>query len=101
MCGDITVTVTTTSCTGQTALYSVQLTGVMASDAALSLITKMESLTEGLDLTIATLYLEEQTNCSDDQNKATQTEIFFYIPTLSTIIIVTILIVLVVYLIMR
>ena len=41
--GDITVTVTTTSCTDQTAVYNVQLTGVMATEAALLLITSLKN----------------------------------------------------------
>ena len=90
-CGHITVNVTITSGTDPTAMYSVQFTGVMATEAVLSLITKMEGLTEGLYLTIVTLYLEEQTNCSNDQHKADQTGVLSYIATLSTIIVVVIL----------
>ena len=82
-CGEITVTVIVTSCNDKEAVYSIHLNGIMAADAALSLITNMEGLTEGLDLGIAVLYLQEQTNrlesnC-DDQNKSTQSEIWVVI----------------------
>ena len=44
-------------------MYSVQLTGVMATEAALLLITTIQSLTEGLDLGIVTLFLQEDGTC--------------------------------------
>ena len=53
-------------------MYSVWLTGVMATEATLSLITNVQNLTEGLDLCIATLFLMEdvthsESNCDDQQ----------------------------------
>ena len=57
-------------------MYSVQLAGVMATEAALMLITNIQNLTEGLDLDIAVLFLQEQIHHSkSDQNNATQLEI--------------------------
>ena len=58
-CAHITVNVTVTSCTDQTVMYSVRLTGTMATKAALSLITNMQNLTEGLNLGIVTLFLQK------------------------------------------
>ena len=97
-CGYITVTVTVTSCTDQTAMYSVQLTGVMATETALLLITNIQNLTEGLDLDIVTLFLQEdgtssESNC-DDQKITVQSEIYIIIITLSVIIIVLLLLIL-------
>ena len=40
------------------AVYNVQLTGIMVTEAALSLITNIQSLTEGLDLGVVVLYLQ-------------------------------------------
>ena len=82
-CSDITVTVIVISCSDKEAVYRVHINGIMAVDAALSLITNIESLTEGLDLGIAVLYLQEQTdrlesNC-DDQKKSNQSEIWVVI----------------------
>lgn len=89
-CGDITVTVIVTNCTDKSAKYKIQLIGVMASDAVLSLITDMEGLTEGLDLGIAVIFLKEhnnslESNC-DDKKEAVQTETVAVIVTLSVII---------------
>ena len=55
------------------AVYNVQLTGIMVTEAALSLITNIQSLTEGLDLGIVVLYLQVPenilgSNCNE-QNK--------------------------------
>ena len=89
-CGDITVTVTTTSCTGQTAMYSVQLTGVMATEAALLLFTNMQNLTEGLNLGIVTLFSQEDDTNSesnrDDKKISVQPEILAAFVTLSVFI---------------
>ena len=79
-CGDITVIVIVTSCNDKEAVYSIHIIGIMAADAAVSLITNMEGLKEGLDIGIAVLYLQEKTNrlesnC-DDQMTSTQSEIF-------------------------
>ena len=73
-CGDITVDVSVTSCSDNTAVYSIQLNGVMATEAVLLLVTNMQNLTEGLDVGIVVLFLQEQDNSSpdlhcDDQNK--------------------------------
>ena len=78
-------------------MYSVQLTGVMATEAALLLITNIQNLTEGLDLGIATLFLQEdgtssESNC-DDQKITVQSEISIIIVTLSVIIIVLLLLI--------
>ena len=71
-CGNITVTITVTSCTDQTVMYSIWLTGVMATEAALLMITNIQNLIEGLDLGIVTLFLQEdgthlESNCDDQQ----------------------------------
>ena len=72
-CGDIAVIINVTSCSDKTALYSIQLTGVMATEAAFLVITNIQNLTEGLDLGIAVLFLQEQRNTfeshCDDQNE--------------------------------
>ena len=74
-CGDIIVNVTVTSCTDQTAIYMIRLSGAMATEAALLLFTNIQNLTEGLDLGIVTLFLQEQTNNSElDQNESIQSE---------------------------
>ena len=74
-CGNITVTVTVTNCTDQTTMYTIRLTGVMATEAALLLITNIQNLTEGLDLGIVTLFLQEQTNNSKfNQNEPVQSK---------------------------
>ena len=70
-CGDISVAITVRSCTDQTAMYSVKLTGVMATEAALLLITKMQDLTEGLDLGIVVLFLKEQIHQSKSNQNNT------------------------------
>ena len=88
-CGHITVTVIVTSCTDNRAVYTIQLNGVMATEAALLLITDMDGLIEeGLDLGIAVLYLEEhdnslESNCEDHK---TPLGLLAVIATLSTII---------------
>ena len=94
-CGDITVTVTVKSCTDQTAMYSVQLTGVMATEAASLLITNMQNLTEGLELGTVTLFFQKdgtssESNC-DDQMMAVQSEMSTVIIILSVLIIVMLL----------
>ena len=53
-------------------MYSVQLTGAMATEAALLLITNIQNLIKGLDLGIVTLFLQEdvihlESNCDDQQ----------------------------------
>ena len=97
-CGDITVTVTVTSCTNQTVMYSVWLTGVMATEAALLMITNIQNLIEGLDLGIVTLFLQEdgthlESNC-DDQQIAVQSDMSTVIIILSVIIAMLLLILL-------
>lgn len=73
-CGDIAVIINVTSCSDKTALYSIQLTGVMATEAAFLVITNIQNLTEGLDLGIVVLSLQEQKNTlelhCDDQNES-------------------------------
>ena len=89
-CGDITVTVTVTNCTNKISVYDIQLTGITATEAALSLIMDMESLSDGLDLGIVVLFLQQQgsflqPNCND-QNKDISSEIMAVIGTLSVIV---------------
>ena len=79
-------------------MYSVRLTGVMVAEAALLLITSVQNLTEGLDLGIVTLFLQEdgtssESNC-DNQKMAVQSEISTAIITLSVIIVVLLLFIL-------
>ena len=92
-CGDISVTVMVTSCVENTAMYNIKLTGITATEAALSLIMNMEGLKEGLDLGIVVLFLEEQGNFSqlpiancNDQNKDISPEISAVIGSLSVIL---------------
>ena len=94
-CGSIYVTVMVTSCVENTAMYNIELTGITATEAALSLIMNMEGLKEGLDLGIVVLFLdlEEQGNFSqlpivncNDQNKDISPEISAVIGTLSVIL---------------
>ena len=86
-CGEITVTVIVTSCNDKEGVYNILINGIIKTDAALSWIINMEGLTEGLDrgtegldLGIAVLYLQEQTNIleskCDEQMTSTQSEIF-------------------------
>ena len=88
-CNDITVVVIVTSCTDKTAMYNVWLTGVMATEAALVLITSIQNMTEGLNLGIVTLFLQEDGTCSelncDNQKIAVQPEMSPVITTLSVI----------------
>ena len=79
-------------------MYSVQLTGVLATEAALLHITNIQNLTEGLDLGIVTLFFQEdgtnsESNC-DDQKITVQSEISIIIITLSVIIIALLLLIL-------
>ena len=79
-------------------MYSVQLTGVMATEAALLLITNIQNLTEGLDLGIVTLFLQEddsslESSCKDEKITF-QSEISITIIILSVIIIVLVLLIL-------
>ena len=68
-------------------MYSVMLTGVMATEAALVLIISIQNMTEGLDLGIVTLFLQKISESNYDNQKITvQTEILAVIVTLSTII---------------
>ena len=101
-CSDITVTVIVTSCSDKEAVYMVHIIGIMAVDAALSLITNMEGLTEGLDLGIAVLYLQEQTNRlesnGDDQKKSIQSEIWVVIAAIIIIAMMILTSLLIVYL---
>ena len=89
-CGDITVTVTVINCTDKISVYNIQLTGITATEAALSLIMDIESLSDGLDLGIVVLFLQQQgsflqPNCND-QNKDISSEIMAVIGTLSVIV---------------
>ena len=97
-CGDIIVNITVMSCADQTAMYSIRLIGVMATEAVLSLITNMQSLTEGLDLGIVTLFLQEDGTSSelnyDGQQMAVQPETPTVIIILSVIIAMLLLILL-------
>ena len=63
-CGDITVDVSVRSCSNNRAVYSIQLNGIMATEAALLLVT---NTTEGLDLGFAVLFLKEQSNSLESQ----------------------------------
>ena len=88
-----------TSCSDKKALYSIQVTGVMATEAALLVITNIQNSTKGLDLGIVVLFLQEQGNnleshC-DDQNEAFPSEIFGVISILIIIIIVFIVFILI------
>ena len=94
-CGGINVTVMVTSCVENMAIYKIELTGITATEAALSLIKNMESLKEGLDLGIAILFLEWQGSFSqlpiadcNDQNKDISPAV---IGTLSVVIAVVLL----------
>ena len=86
-------------------MYSVQLTGVIATKAASLLVTNMKGLTDGLDLGIAILFLPGKgynTRC-DDQNRAAhavQSESLAIISTLSLImaILLILLLITVIYL---
>ena len=97
-CRGINVTVMVTGCVENTAMYNIELTGIAATEAALSLITNMESLKEGLDLGIVILFLEKQGNFSqlpiancNDQNKDILPEMLAVISTLSVVIAVVLL----------
>ena len=99
-CSDITVTVTVINCTDKISVYNIQLTGITATEAALSLIMDMEKLSDGLDLGIVVLFLQQQgsflqPNCND-QNKDISSEIMAVIGTLS--VLVAIVMVLVIFL---
>ena len=89
-CDDFTVTITVTSCTDNRAAYNIQLTGITATKAALSLIMNMESLTGGLDLDIVVLYLQQQGSSSqpncNNQNKDTSSKLLAVIGTLSAVV---------------
>ena len=69
----------------------------MVAEAALSLISNMEGLTEGLNLGIVVLFLQEQVDTSSTeldcagQNEGPKPEILAIIITLSMIIIIIIL----------
>ena len=80
-CGHITVNVTVTSCTGQTVMYSVQLTGAMATKVALLLITIIQQL---LDRRTGPWYCHTvpTEDFYDNQKIAVQTEILAVIVTL-------------------
>ena len=73
-------------------MYSAQLTGAMATEAALLLITNIQNMTEGLDLGIVTLLFQDDGSCSksnhDDHKIAIhdQPEILAVIIALSVII---------------
>ena len=71
----------------------------MATEAALLLVTNMQNLTEGLDLGIVVLFLQEQGNslelhCSDQSN-AFPSGIFGVIAVLTVIITITLIFVLI------
>ena len=75
-------------------MYNIQLTGVMATEAALLVITNIQNLTEGLDLGIVVLFLQEQGNTLEtrcnDHNEAFPSEILSVIAIL--VIIITIMV---------
>ena len=79
-------------------MYSVRLIGIMATEAVLSLISNMQNLTEGLDLGIVTLFLQEDGTSSelnsDGQQIAVQQEMSTVIVILSVIIAMLLLILL-------
>ena len=98
-CGDIIVTTDVTSCIDNRAVYNIQLTGVMATDAALLLVTSMQNLTEGLDLGIVILFLQEQGNSLEshcnDQSKEFPLGILGNIAVLTVIITIMMIFVLI------
>ena len=72
-------------------MYIIQLTGIMATKGALSLMIKVENLTNGLNLTMVVLHLQEQpnslgSNCTDDHGDQAHSNILDVIITLSVII---------------
>ena len=93
-CGDITVTTNVTRCTddSESVEYNIQLTGVMATEATLLLVTNMQNLTEGLDLGIVVLFLQEQGNNLEshciDQSNAFPSGVFAVITVLTVIIMI-------------
>ena len=91
-CTDITVTVTVINCTDKISVYNIQLTGITATEAALSLIMDMESLSDGLDLGIVVLVLQQQGSFSQS-NKNISSEIMAVIDTLSVIVAMVMLLV--------
>ena len=89
-CGDIIITTDVTSCTDNSVVYNIYLTGIMATDAALLLVTSMQNLTEGLDVGIVVLFLQKQgknfeSHCNDE-NDDIPSEIFGVIGVLTAII---------------
>ena len=97
-CGDITVTIDVTSCTDNSVAYNINFTGVMATDAALLLVTSMQNLTEGLDLGIVVLFLQEQGNNLEsfcNQSNDFPSEIFGVIGVLTAIMTIMLIFVLI------
>lgn len=90
------VTINVKNCTYKTAVYGIQLTGDMATEAVNSLVTHIRGLTKGLDLGVVVLFLHEQTNNletdNDDQRNDTQSEIWAVIGVLSVIIVIMLVI---------
>ena len=71
----------------------------MATEAALLLVTNMQNLTEGLDLGIVVLFLQEQDNSLEshcnDQSNASPSGIFGIIAVLTVIITIMVIFVLI------
>ena len=99
-CGDLNVSISVTSCTDSRAVYSIQLTGIMATEGALWLITKVENLTDGLNLTMVVLHLQEQlssleSNCTDADDDQVHSHIVGVVTALSVMIILLVILLLV------
>ena len=101
-CGDIAVIINVTSCSNNTAQYSIQLTGVMATEAAFLMITNIQNLTEGLDLGIVILFLQKQGSTFeshyDNHNESFPLETFSVIVILIIIAIMVFILISVAYL---
>ena len=96
-CGELNVTINVSSCTDSRAVYSIQLTGIMATEGALSLITKVENLTDGLNLTMVVLQLQPnslESNCTDARDDQAHSHILDVMITLSVIIILLVILLL-------
>ena len=100
-CDDITVTTNVTRCTddSESVKYNIQLIGIMATEASLLLVTNMQNLTEGLDLGIVVLFLQEQGNSLEShcnvQSNAFPSGIFGIIAVLTVIITIILIFVLI------
>ena len=83
-------------------MYSVWLSGALATDAALLLISSIQNITEGLDLGIVTLLLQEdgtysESNC-DDQETAEMLTIIIILSIVIAMLLLILLLISAVYL---